>query len=141
MRLSLIFSLIVAILVAVFALQNTQPMEVNLLFVETQGSAALVLIVTFAIGVVVGLLSTLPGRIRKRRKMKQLEKERDAARRQAAESSSAAPADPQTPSETGPPPANGPDNGSGTQSERDAGSNGPNTGEPPASNPSASATS
>ncbi len=74
MRLSLVFSLIIAVLAVVFALQNPQSMEVNLLFVDTQGSTALVLIVTFGIGVLVGLLSTLPGRIRDRRKIKSLEK-------------------------------------------------------------------
>ena len=74
MRLSLVFSLIIAVLAVVFALQNPQSMEVNLLFVDTQGSTALVLIVTFGLGVLVGLLSTLPGRIRDRRKIKSLEK-------------------------------------------------------------------
>lgn len=74
MRFALIFSLLVAIVAVVFALQNPQTMEVNLLFVETQGSAALVLLVTFAIGVVVGLLSTLPSRIRDKRKIKKLKK-------------------------------------------------------------------
>ena len=74
MRLTLIFSLLVAIIAVVFALQNPQMMEVNLLFFETEGSAALVLLVTFAIGVVVGLLSTLPGRVRDKRTIKKLEK-------------------------------------------------------------------
>lgn len=75
MRFALIFSLALAVLAVIFALQNPQMIEVNLLFVETQGSAALVLIVTFAIGVVVGLLSTLPGRLRDRRQVKQMKKQ------------------------------------------------------------------
>jgi putative membrane protein len=79
MRLTLIFSLLVAIVAVVFALQNPQMMEVNLLFLETQGSAALVLLVTFAIGVVVGLLSTLPGRFRDKRKIKKLKKDNAGA--------------------------------------------------------------
>lgn len=74
MRFALVLSLLIAILAVVFALQNPQMMEVNLLFVETQGSTALVLIVTLGIGVLVGLLSTLPGRIRDRRTIKSLEK-------------------------------------------------------------------
>jgi len=74
MRFGLIFSLLIAVIAVVFALQNPQPMTVNLFFFSTQGSAALVLIVTFGIGVVVGLLSTLPGRIRDRRRVKSLEK-------------------------------------------------------------------
>lgn len=74
MRFALVFSLLIAVLAVVFALQNPQMMEVNLLFIDTQGSTALVLIITFGIGVLVGLLSTLPGRIRDRRKIKSLEK-------------------------------------------------------------------
>jgi len=74
MRYTLVLSLLIAILAVLFALQNPQMMEVNLLFLETQGSTALVLIVTFGIGVLVGLLSTLPGRIRDRRTVKSLEK-------------------------------------------------------------------
>ncbi len=74
MRFTLVLSLLIAVLAVVFALQNPQFMEVNLLFARTEGSTALVLIITFAIGVLVGLLSTLPGRIRDRRRIKSLEK-------------------------------------------------------------------
>ncbi|MFO8099967.1 MAG: LapA family protein [Salinibacter sp.] len=74
MRLGLISALVLAVLAVIFALQNPQPMEVNLLFVATEGSTALVLILTFAFGVVVGLISSLPGRVRARRRVKELEK-------------------------------------------------------------------
>lgn len=74
MRVGLILSLLLAILAVLFAVQNPQPMEVHLLFFETQGSTALVLILTFGLGVVVGLLSSLPGRLRARRELKALKK-------------------------------------------------------------------
>lgn len=75
MRFALVVSLLIAVLAVIFALQNPQFMEVNLFFLgSTRGSTALVLIVTFGIGVLVGLLSTLPGRIRDRRRVKSLEK-------------------------------------------------------------------
>lgn len=74
MRFGLIFSLLLAVGAVVFALQNPQPMDVNLLFFQTEGSTALVLILTFAFGVLVGLLSSLPGRLRARRKLKELQK-------------------------------------------------------------------
>jgi putative membrane protein len=77
MRFGLLFSLILAILAVIFALQNPQPMDVNLLFFETEGSTALVLILTFGFGVLVGLLSSLPGRLRARRKLKALKKQQD----------------------------------------------------------------
>ncbi len=71
-RLGLLSSLLLAIVAVIFALQNPQPMEVNLLFFQTEGSTALVLILTFGFGVVVGLLSSLPGRLRARRELKDL---------------------------------------------------------------------
>lgn len=73
MRFSLLFALILAIAAVIFALQNPQPMEVNLLFFQTEGSTALVLILTFGLGVLVGLLSILPGRLRARRDLKALQ--------------------------------------------------------------------
>mgnify|MGYP000742332514 CR=1 FL=1 len=74
MRFGLVFSLLLAILAVVFALQNPQTMDVNLLFFQTQGSTALILILTFGFGVLVGLLSTLPKQLRTRKKLKELEK-------------------------------------------------------------------
>lgn len=75
MRIGLISALVLAVVAVIFALQNPQMMEVNLLFFETEGSTALVLILTFAFGVLVGLISSLPGRIRARRKVKELQSE------------------------------------------------------------------
>ena len=75
MRASLIFSLLIAVIAVIFALLNPDPIEVNLLFFETQGSAALILIITFGLGVIVGMLSMLPGRIRSRRRLKALEEQ------------------------------------------------------------------
>jgi putative membrane protein len=74
MRIGLILSLVLAIIAVLFAVQNPQPMEVSFLFFSTEGSAALVLILTFGLGVVVGLLGSLPGRIRARRELKALQK-------------------------------------------------------------------
>ena len=74
MRFGLIFSLILAIFAVVFALLNPQPMDVNLLLFETSGSTALILILTFGFGVLVGLLSTLPTQWRTRRKLQELQK-------------------------------------------------------------------
>lgn len=78
MRFGLLFSLVLAVLAVIFALQNPQPMDVNLLFFETEGSTALVLILTFGFGVLVGLISSLPGRLRARRKLKELEKKQSS---------------------------------------------------------------
>ena len=75
MRFGLLFSLLLATIAVLFAVQNPQTMDVNLLFVETEGSTALILILTFGFGVLVGLLSSLPGRIRARRELKRLRKQ------------------------------------------------------------------
>jgi putative membrane protein len=85
MRLGLLFSLALAIVAVVFALQNPQPMQVNLLFVETSGSTALILILTFSAGILVGLLSTLPTQFRLRRELRALR------RRQSSDASADAP--------------------------------------------------
>jgi len=88
MRFGLLFSLLLAIVAVIFALQNPQPMDVNLLFYQTDGSTALILILTFGFGVVVGLLSSLPGRLRARRKLKELQKQRAPARSETSASNS-----------------------------------------------------
>jgi putative membrane protein len=89
MRTALVMSLVLAVVAVVFALQNPQMVRVNLLFVETQGSAALVLILTFALGVAVGILSTLPSRIRDKRELKRLKKSRSTGTSPSGMSSSA----------------------------------------------------
>jgi len=78
MRFGLVLSLLLAILAVLFAVQNPQPMEVQLLFFSTEGSTALVLILTFGLGVTAGLLSSLPGRIRARRELKALRKKQQS---------------------------------------------------------------
>lgn len=74
MRFTLLVSLIISILAVIFALQNPQPMAVEVGTLNFEGSTALILLVTFAIGVVVGLLGALPGWIRNRRKVNSLRK-------------------------------------------------------------------
>lgn len=78
MRFGLIFSLILAILAVIFALLNPQPMDVNLILFETSGSTALILILTFGFGVLVGVLSTLPKQLRTRRKLKELQQKQES---------------------------------------------------------------
>jgi len=78
MRFGLLFSLVLAVLAVIFALQNPQPMDVNLLFFQTEGSTALVLILTFGFGVLVGLISSLPGRLRARRKLNELQRKQSS---------------------------------------------------------------
>lgn len=75
MRISLILSMIIAILAVVFALQNPYVITIKMGPFETEGSTALVLIVTFAVGVLVGVLATLPGRIKAKMQTKSLKRQ------------------------------------------------------------------
>lgn len=62
-RAALVVSLIVSILMVIFALANTHTVEVSFVFYETPPSpVALLLIVTFAIGVLVGVLASFSSR-------------------------------------------------------------------------------
>lgn len=82
----MIFALLLALVIiglgAVFALQNTAPITVQFLFWETgEISLALVLLITFVAGVVVTILASLPGLIRRDQTIRGLEKDVAAQRR------------------------------------------------------------
>lgn len=88
MRANLWIALGVAAIAIVFALQN--PGIITLKFGPWQlaGSTTLVLLATFAVGILVGTLTMLPGRWRKHRETRQLERqieELEAASRTTAE--------------------------------------------------------
>lgn len=72
-RFAMVSALVLLVVAILFALQNTQPIRVNLLFASTEGSAALVLVFTFILGVLVGVLALVPARLRDRRRIKQLQ--------------------------------------------------------------------
>lgn len=65
MQKTLIIGIILAILLVVFALQNAAEVLIHLWFWEAYISLALVLLVTFGMGAVIGVLFSIPS-IRKR---------------------------------------------------------------------------
>lgn len=75
MRFALILSLLIAIVAVVFALYNPAPTEIFIGpdYVITS-PLALVVIVTLLVGVLVGALASVPGRIRSRSHVRRLEK-------------------------------------------------------------------
>lgn len=107
MRFTLIISLVLAILAVVFALQNPGSTDVNVLGFSYAGSKALILIITFAVGVVVGVLATIPAYFRNRRKVSSLQKtiaeERTETRREEPSRSAGAQQPPREQRETAPP--------------------------------------
>jgi uncharacterized integral membrane protein len=64
MIISLICGLILSLVALVFALQNTQSVRISFLVWHVNGSLAFLLILFFFVGVLVGILVVLPGRIR-----------------------------------------------------------------------------
>jgi putative membrane protein len=69
MKIFTLFVLLIAIIVGVFALQNATPVFVQFLGWQTQASMALILLVTFALGVLFGFLISLPTMIQRMRKI------------------------------------------------------------------------
>lgn len=74
MQYLLILALVIAVLSVVFALQNAVVIPVSLLFWEVRSSLALVLLVTLALGIVVGLLAMAPSLIKRSIKISQQHK-------------------------------------------------------------------
>lgn len=74
MRFALILSLVLAVLAVVFALQNPAYMDVNLGPWNITESTALVLMLTFCFGVIVGVLATAPTLLRRRKRIRELER-------------------------------------------------------------------
>ena len=65
MNFALVFALLVAIVAVVFAFQNPQTMSVRFLSFESRdASTALILLITYGLGLLTGILTTLPGRLR-----------------------------------------------------------------------------
>ncbi len=75
MRFTLIVSLVLAVLAVLFALQNPDLMRVNFGPFEVEGSTALVLILTFALGALVGILAMVPSKVKSRKQVKTLQRQ------------------------------------------------------------------
>ena len=88
----LIFALVIAVIAVVFALQNTMVIPISFLAWKITGSLSLVLLITLAIGAVIGLLVLAPSTIRHtlaasghRKRIGLLEKELDEHKARVAE--------------------------------------------------------
>ena len=66
MQLLLIFSLVIAFLAILFAIQNTTVTPIRFLIWETEGSLALVLFIALVAGALISYLATAPRQIRQR---------------------------------------------------------------------------
>lgn len=75
MRITLLISVLLSVVAVVFALQNPEQIDINVGPYILTGSTALVIIVTFGIGLLVGILAAFPSRLRHRREVKRLRKQ------------------------------------------------------------------
>ncbi len=71
---NLITAIIFSFILVVFALQNVDIVDVDLYFWHFESSLAIVLVVAFAIGALVGILFSLPGYFRKSKELRELKK-------------------------------------------------------------------
>lgn len=75
MKLFSVFALLIAIVAVVFALQNPTPVLVQFFGWQTVGSMALVLMITFTLGVAFGLLISVPPMLRRMKTIAQLKRQ------------------------------------------------------------------
>jgi len=75
MRALVALALILALLVTIFAVQNNADTTVKFLAWSVRGSAALVLMITLTVGIIVGLLLMIPGSARNRLKVSELNRQ------------------------------------------------------------------
>ncbi|NJC95847.1 MAG: DUF1049 domain-containing protein [Anaerolineales bacterium] len=97
----LIVALVIAVIAVIFALQNTMTVTISFLAWEVTGSLSLILLVTLAIGAVIGLLVLAPSAIKKSfaasghlKRINTLEKELDEHKAKVAELQKPKPANP-----------------------------------------------
>lgn len=83
MNFALYFAIFFSTLVVAFALQNSQLVEVQFLFWRFEGALVLVLLLTFAVGLLTMFLAALPGHFRIRSELRTLKMELERFHRQA----------------------------------------------------------
>lgn len=66
MQIMLVFSLIIAFLAIVFAIQNTVVTPIRFMIWESEGSLALILFIALVAGALISYLATAPGLVRRR---------------------------------------------------------------------------
>jgi putative membrane protein len=99
---TLILALAFALVAVIFALQNTEMVTVSFFSLSYEGSLALVILVAVALGILIGVLVMIPGKIknkisstRNRRKIGSLEASLDEHKSKLAELEKPAPPEPE----------------------------------------------
>ena len=71
----LIIATILALIIVVFALQNAEAVELRFFSASLTVTKAFLIFICLAIGIIVGILFSMPGNLRKGKKARRLEKE------------------------------------------------------------------
>lgn len=71
----LIVATLLALVIVVFALQNAESVELKFFSASLSVTKAFLIFICLAIGIIVGILFSLPGNLRKSRMVRRLEKE------------------------------------------------------------------
>jgi uncharacterized integral membrane protein len=75
MRFAFAFALIIIVVAALFALQNSQVIQVGFFLWRFEGPLVMVLLVTFAAGILAGWLAAIPSGWKKSRQLAELKRE------------------------------------------------------------------
>lgn len=103
MQIYMILALVIAILSAIFAIQNATPVTVNIYGFSAESSLAVVLMVTFTAGVVTSLLVSIPAvYIRERKQRRRQAEVAGKSSEESSETQSQPSTDPQPPTEAPP---------------------------------------
>jgi putative membrane protein len=75
MQKTLIISIILATILVIFALQNVEVIPVNLWFWSVESSLALILLISFGIGAILGVVLSIPSINKRKKKLEERKKE------------------------------------------------------------------
>jgi len=75
MRITVVIALIITVIAALFAIQNSQPVQVGFFLWSFEGPLVIVLLVTFAAGILAGWLTAIPSTLKKSRQVAELKRE------------------------------------------------------------------
>lgn len=75
MQRTLIFALIAALILVVFTIQNADTVDIRLLLWDVNSSKALIILITLALGSLIGILVSIPSWSKKKKEVEQLKKE------------------------------------------------------------------
>ena len=75
MRVTFVVALVIVVIAAIFALQNAQVVQVGIFLWRFEGPLVLILLITFAAGILAGWLAAIPSTWKRSRQLAELKRE------------------------------------------------------------------